>query len=185
MPAGVGETGDGVARRAAARVGGAEPHEKPADHDRDEALEGEERAPREHLARRQARQVVQPELLQCGDRVGRQAMADGGASCQAIAAPTKIPARNARFQMPSRRQSCEKYSMPHGATAAHTCAQVAGDPERLVPEQQQRRHHESDERSGDVPGQRVRKQVRHRRVRDPAAGRLSASAHLKAGTHGS
>src|SRR6476469_2569990 len=44
-----------------------------------------------------------------------------------------MPQRNTRFQRPTRFQSCLKYSIPHGATAAHTCLRLLEIPKGLLP----------------------------------------------------
>ena len=118
---------------AAACVGRSEPDEKAADYDEGDALDREEGRPREHLARRKAGQVVQSELLQCRDRMlgecqdlwwGNQGRDEGS---------RKSPARKARFHPPSRFQSCARYSMPHGATAAQRCLKLLETPKDLFP----------------------------------------------------
>ena len=130
----IGQTRNGVTRRAATRVRGPEPDEEAADHHRRESLEGEKRGPREHFAWRQTGQIVQSELLQGSDRLRRQRAAmGGGARCHAAAAPAKMPHRNVRFHTPTRFQSYLKNSRPHGATAAHTCLKLLEIPNGLFP----------------------------------------------------
>ncbi len=169
-----GEAGDGVPRRAAARVPCPEPDEEPAEHDRDEARHRAECRPREEVGGHKSgevRDAERGEVGACG--VGDR---DDAVACQ-----HRHGERTAEEDAESEGQIPQPLRSPvvaeelgaAGDDGGAGVAEVRRDAERAAPDEEQEGNDQADARAGDVPrpGLVVRRRLRTDPARTPRAER--------------
>src|SRR5437868_395234 len=109
--------------------------------------------------RRQAAQIGQSEIVQRGYRAGRD---------RDVRRRRELPRGDRADENPGQKREVPSTELlpvvaeeldAAGSERGAQVTEVGRDPERLVSDEQQGRHDEADEWSGDVPGQRVREQL--------------------------
>src|SRR5690606_2651445 len=143
----VREPADRRTRRAPARVRRAEADQEAAEHEHDEPLQREEARPREDVRRHQTGEVLDPERLQIRDRRGRDRdRIRGGQDHAAKVAAQHQPEREHEIPTADALPVIPEEFRPARRDRRTEVPEVARDPEHTVPQQQQDRDGQPDQR---------------------------------------